>query len=301
MNQSTPINKDNWVVNLSKKPLLTDEHSILEKGPKFAPTPQKILIKAIVAEVEAAIVQLPDDTKDSIWTSTTSILHRACLPVKNNISKAERKALNNLKEDYTRLIMKADKGNCFVVMDRSDYNEKMEALLGDHLTYQLIQKSPFAKIERELNHMLLDLKKNDKIDESTHRKLQSTDAVPPTMWSSIKHFKPGYPLRPTVSCIGSALYNTSKFLTDILAPIQNCNSYSVSNSSEFVGQVANLEISDDKAMVSFDVISLFTAIPIKNACEYIRKKVNEDTTLHLGTSLTTDDIVSLLDFTLSNN
>ena len=49
------------------------------------------------------------------------------------------------------------------------------------------------------------------------------------------------------------------------------------------------------------VVSLFTAIPVEKACEYIRKKLNEDTTLHLRTSLTSDEIISLLDFTLSNN
>ena len=54
-------------------------------------------------------------------------------------------------------------------------------------------------------------------------------------------------------------------------------------------------------MVSYDVVSLFTAIPVEKACEYIRKKPNEDTTLHLRTNLTTDEIISLLDFTLSNN
>lgn len=101
--------------------------------------------------------------------------------------------------------MKADKGNCFVVIDRTDYNEKMEALLSDQLTYKLVQKSPFAKIERELNHRLLELKKKNKIDESTYRKLRSTDAAPPAIRGSIKHHKPGYPLRPIVSCIGSAL------------------------------------------------------------------------------------------------
>ena len=69
---------------------------------------------------------------------------------------------------------------------------------------------------------------------------------------------------------------------------------------EFADQVANLEISDDEAMVSFDVVSLFTVAPVKKACEYIRKKLNEDTTLHLRTNLTSDEIISLLDFTLSN-
>ena len=294
--QSTPINKDNWVVNLSNKPLSSDERSILEKGPKFAPTPRKIPTKDIVAEVEAAIVRLPDDTKDAIRTSTASILHRASLPLHNNISKAERKALQSLKEDDSRLIMKADKGNCFVVMDRSDYNKKMEVLLSDHLTYQLVQEYPFAKIERELNHRLLDLKKKKKIDESTYRKLRSTDAVLPAIRGSIKHHKPGY-----LPYVGWALYNTSNFLTDILVPIQNCNGYSVSNSLEFADQVASLEISNHEAMVSCDVVPLFTAIPVEKACEYIRKKLKEDTTLHLGTNLTIDEMISLLDFTLSNN
>ena len=153
----------------------------IEKGPKFAPAPGKIPTKDIVAEVEAAIVRLPDDTKDSIRTATASILHRARLPPHNNISKAERKALQTLKEDVSRVIMKADKGNCFVVMDRIDYNEKMENLLSDHQTYQLVHKPPFAKIERELNHNLLDLKKKGKINDPTIYKLRSTDAIPPAI------------------------------------------------------------------------------------------------------------------------
>ena len=98
-----------------------------------------------------------------------------------------------------------------------------------------------------------------------------------------------------------ALYNTSKFLTDILTPIQNLNGYSVSNSMDFTKQVANQEIADDEVMVSFDVVSLFTAIPVDKACDYIRKKLDEDTTLHLRTKLNTDEIISLLEFTLSNN
>ena len=52
----------------------------------------------------------------------------------------------------------------------------------------------------------------------------------------------------------AALYNTSKFLTDILTPIQNLNSYSVSNSMDFTKPVANLEIAEDEVMVSLDVV-----------------------------------------------
>jgi len=106
----------------------------LEKGPKFAPTPSKIPYKDFVAEVEAAITRLPDGSKDQIRTSTAAILQRACLPSHNNITKEEKKALRYIKKDNSRVIMKADKGNCFVIMDRDEYENKMESLLADRNT-----------------------------------------------------------------------------------------------------------------------------------------------------------------------
>ena len=112
--------------------------------------------------------------------------------------------------------MKADKGNCFLVMDRSDYDNKMETLLNDRSTYEVVSTSPFRRIEREPNAMLLSLKRQQKMDELTYRKLHSIDGTPPATRGSVKHHKKGNALRPIVTCIGSALYNTSKFLTGIL-------------------------------------------------------------------------------------
>ena len=96
-------------------------------------------------------------------------------------------------------------------MDKMDYDTKMEALLGDRDTYRPVDKSPFAKIEKELSNRLLDLKRQNKIDDLLYRKLRSTDGSPSAIRSSIKHHKPDFPLRPIVSSIGSALHNTSKF------------------------------------------------------------------------------------------
>jgi hypothetical protein len=66
-----------------------------------------------------------------------------------------------LKKDTSRIITKADKGNCFVVLDRQSYDEKIETLLSDNRTYEKIKKPPFKSLEdleRKLNERLLDLK-----------------------------------------------------------------------------------------------------------------------------------------------
>ena len=104
------------------------------------------------------INHLPEESKDFIHNSTATILHKARPPSHKNLSIDERKALQDLKKDETRILMKADKGNCFVVLDKCDYDSKMDSILSDRNTYELISKSPFKRIECELNKRLLALK-----------------------------------------------------------------------------------------------------------------------------------------------
>ena len=125
--------------------------------------------------------------------------------------------------------------------------------------------------------------------------------IPPAIRGSIKHHKQGNPVRPIVSSIGSALYNTSKFLTDILSPLQNRNGFSVPNSAKFAEEISYVDIQDDEVMLSFDVVSLFTAIPVDKACDYISNKLLYDNTLSSRASLDSNEIISLLHFVLSNN
>ena len=123
----------------------------------------------------------------------------------------------------------------------------------------------------------------------------------PNLTNSVKHHKEGNPLRPIVTCIGSALYNTSKFLTDILSPLKNRNGYSVANSLQFSKEITDIKIDENEVLVSFDVVSLFTAIPVDKACDYIKIKLEQDASLPSRTNLDINDIISLLQFTLSNN
>ena len=124
------MDKSKSVVNISSRSLTKTEVEVLQKGPKFAPALSNIPYKEIVANIEAGIENLADDTKELVRKATASILDKAQLPA-NNVSKYEKRALSDLKKDESIVIMKAHKGNCFVVMDRSNYNLKIQALLDD--------------------------------------------------------------------------------------------------------------------------------------------------------------------------
>jgi hypothetical protein len=60
-------------------------------------------------------------------------------------------------------------------------------------------------------------------------------------------------------------------------------------------------IDDDEITISFDVVSLFTAIPVDRVCEHSRNKRSKDNALGQRSKLSIDDIIKLLRFTLSNN
>lgn len=104
----------------------------------------------------------------------------------------------------------------------------------------------------------------------TYTKLRYTNGIPV---GSIKHHKPNYPLRPIVSYIGSSLYNTS-FLSEILSPIQNSNGRSFIYSTDFKNKIIDISTDDDEIMLSFEVDSPFTSIPVGKVCERIRTKLN---------------------------
>ena len=59
-------------------------------------------------------------------------------PIHTNITKSEHLALENVRKDKDCIIVTADKGVALVVMDKTEYITKCEALLQDNSVYQLL-------------------------------------------------------------------------------------------------------------------------------------------------------------------
>ena len=259
---------------------------------------QETPIVECITEVEKVCQKLGQGVADKLRGRIKTILKKARTP-RQNITKEECKAIGELKRDNNRLLLTADNGVALVVMDKEDYVQKAKELL-DQPTYKTITNDPTTKYKNKLVNLLKAIKTEGEIDEALYRKLYPTGAGSPKFYGLPKVHKEGIPLRPIVSSIGDASYETAKELAKILKPLVDTSLYHVHNTQEFIQQIKNIKLQKDQCMVSFDVKALFTSVPIKPAINTIKKLLEEDPKLHKRTSLSVKNITTLLEYCLTS-
>ena len=253
--------KQKWVHNLSSKSLTPTQTSVLEKGFNFALSPKSLPMVDIICGVEEGLRKVNDAAAVSTARSKVAgVLKTARLP-KRNIDKEEEQALKELKKDKDIVILKADKGNCTVIMDRPDYDQKINALLNDNDIYSKLvtKRNPLNNITKDVNDFVYQLLLDNKIKQDKYYWLHCSKAVIPRFYGLPKIHKVNVPLRPIVSFVNSPTYNISKFLSKIIKSLMT-NRFSVKNSIDFIDRIKDVVIEDDDILVSFDAVSLFTSV-----------------------------------------
>ena len=92
-------------------------------------------------------------------------------PIHTNITKSEHLALENLGKDKDHIIVTADNGVALVVMDKTEYITKCEALLQDNSVYHHLSKDTSPTIHKELIKILQDYNNNNFISETKYTQL----------------------------------------------------------------------------------------------------------------------------------
>ncbi|XP_072037416.1 uncharacterized protein [Amphiura filiformis] len=175
----------------------------------------------------------------------------------------------------------------------------MESLLNDQTTYQKLAKDPTPAYKRELIGIIREWQHSDPIPQDIKHKIYPTTEEVPKVYGTPKIHKPEAPLRPIVSSIGSLSYNAAKVLANILSPLVGKTEHHIHNSGEFVEKVKNLEVPPGQKLISYDVSALFTSIPVPDAIQAVRDKLEKDATLKDRTPLKTNHILELLTFCLN--
>ena len=296
------VRNSRWVVNLSNHTLTDPEQDALQKGPNFAIAPGRIPKTEIIAGVEAAIRRckhVDEEVAEKTRATIASVIRRA-QPPRRNMGNKELEALDTLRGNREITILQADKGNATVILNTSDYERKAHAIL-DHYPFQRVARDRTARTEKRVNETLKRMSARGEIDNATvmDLRISSNGTRTPLFYGTVKIHKPDFPLRPIVSTIGSATYNIAKFISRTLTPYVKDSPSFIENTPHFIEEIRDLRIDEDELMVSFDVKSLFTTVPIQEATETIEEVLAADENLTERTGVTAKTVMELIKLCLS--
>ena len=96
-----------------------------------------------------------------------------------------------MKADDSNTILPADKGRATIILDTTIYHEKLTDLL-ESGPYRVLKKDPTDRLACKLTNTLLNLKKDNVMDEPTYRRLKSTQKQPPRIYGYPRYTNPQY-------------------------------------------------------------------------------------------------------------
>ena len=165
-----------------------------------------------------------------------------------------------------------------------------------------MRHDPTKSIENKIQQELRKLKRRLTIQE--YHQLYPTGSNPGRFYGTAKLHKlppngtiEELPIRPIVSSIGAASYCLAKYLAQNLFPLGQCT-YTIKSIFDLMGKIKNKQIPLGFTLVSFDIKSFFTSVPLTETIDitlgrnYNRKEIS--------TVLTKNEMKKLLIFCTKN-
>ena len=171
-------------------------------------------------------------------------------------------------KDNSLLAVPFDKGIGICLMKQVTYNDKMNDILKlDQFTKvqkkRKNEKHPVLKEEERILTFLKDLKEKGEIGDFLFNKMKPIGSQPPRLYGLAKVHKTNTPVRPVLSMPGSAYYGIAKQVAFWLSHVPECN---INSSTKIVCDSLNtIHLADNETLVSFDVSSLYTNVPVIEA------------------------------------
>ncbi|CAB0007865.1 unnamed protein product, partial [Nesidiocoris tenuis] len=222
----------------------------------------------VITDVEMILGDVVNqEKKRAIRANAATIIRNGISQYKNQPESALQASIKLARSfllDHPEFILtRSDKSKTSVLMSKEEYNVKMSSLLGDTSVYKVQKANPTSGLQKRCNDMVDQLVALGCIDKWKKDSYKTQNAVAPKIYGLPKCHKDGVPLRPIVSCLGSPGIRLSQLVKDLLRHMKSLGDYDVVNSYTFQQEIVGLELSEQEIMVSFDVVSLFTNVPLE--------------------------------------
>ena len=290
------------IKNLSTKNLSLEELNILKFGLNHSLPPLKLRKTDVLVSFEMIHRFLREDLKNDADKPTlkAQLSHLANSYVHNyqpsRSTLIKYRILKKLRNDKEIVILRSDKGSGGVVLNRRDYEKSIKNLINDKTKFKELTEDVTIKRESKLQRFLRTLKNNKCLDDIEYEKIYPSGSSPAKIYGSPKMHKPfdsnslpNFP--PIVSSIGTYNYNLSKYFCELLS-LNLLNEFCTKEPFTFVEELKKVSI-NDKFLVSYDVNSLFSNIPLK---ETIKLAVGLIKTSNPNLKISSDDLTQLFKF-----
>jgi len=195
--------------------------------------------------------------------------------IKHNLTKREFHALNKLKHNKNIIIKKGDKSSGIVIMDREEYENKINAMLNDQQVYTKTNIDDTTNVKDAADRLLTHLYNKIKLNKKQVENLTHFNAKCPTFYGIPKTHKAGNPLRPIVSQINGPTSSISKYVSELLAIAEKEIPFILQDTTAFLQIIDKLNVNNNTKLVTMDVTSLYTNIPHQEGAEWVTEFYHE--------------------------
>ena len=174
-------------------------------------------------------------------------------------------------KDHDLVAVPYDKGTGICLMKRKTYEKKMDKIIElpqfqKYIPDRSNAKHLVLKEEERIIEILQDLKKSGAIDKTLYKELYPTGTQAPRLYGLAKIHKEDTPMRPVLSMPGSAYHTVGKKIAEWLSYVPECKINT--STKKICDSLKETKLKQDEQLVSFDVKSLYTNVPVKEAIEY---------------------------------
>ena len=283
--EGTAQNPNRIIWNFSSHPLQNEEYQTLQYGLKHG-IARRADEDEILASAEALWDQIKEkklckqgnhfmrQAKNSIRAMAFNLINIDDHQIYKDQKKI--KIIRNLREKV--VLLTPDKGNGVVILDKCDYINSMEQLFEDRTKFRVINEDPTHTRMATLQNYVRMLKNTKQINDEEYKLLYPKNAKIGRAHGSAKvhkEFENIPPLRPIIDTIGSTHYGVGKFLSKLLNPLTQ-NAYNLKDSFEAADRIKGIPqnlYEEGYRLVSFDVKSLFTSVPLQKTVDIILDRV----------------------------
>lgn len=173
------------------------------------------------------------------------------------IQKAYKETRQFFKNNQDLVTVEADKSNTTVLMEKSEYIQKMENILNNNSKYSRLTDDPTLNLQQKNNEIVQQLFNKNHIDKNKKKRLKIYNAQAPRPYAVTKLHKTGHPFRIIIAGINGPSYYLSGYVNDICQQVAQTHRYNIKNSFELKRKLNNVQLNDDEVMASLDVEAMY--------------------------------------------